>query len=81
MSTFSIDIRQFEMAFAVCEFHIISHLLFWVSGGGDTNSPYHVLYLGISRAHVMLNPYPINRYPAGIKLPMFTYSITKSCCR
>ena len=35
--------------FAACEFHITSHLLFWVSGGGVfTNSPFHVLYMGVS---------------------------------
>ena len=37
-----------NMAFAVCEFHITSRLLFWALGGGATNSPSHVLYMGIS---------------------------------
>ena len=39
--------------------HITSHLLHWASGRGTTNSPSHVLYMGISsshwHAHGMLN--------------------------
>ena len=46
-------------------FHITGHLLFWASRGGATNSPPHVLYMGVScshqRAHRTLNPYPINQ--------------------
>ncbi len=38
----------FEMVFVVCEFHITSHLLYWASGGGATNSPSHVLYICVS---------------------------------
>ena len=38
---------NFEMAFTVCEFHITCHLLCWDSGGGATNSPSHVLYMGV----------------------------------
>ena len=38
--------------------------LFWASGGGATDSSSHVLYMGVSysrsRAHGMLNSYPIN---------------------
>ncbi len=34
--------------FAACEFHITSHLLCWASGGGATNSPSHVHYMGVS---------------------------------
>ena len=30
------------------DFHIVYHLLFWSSVGGATNSPPHVLYMGIS---------------------------------
>ena len=41
------------------EFHITSHLLCWALGGGATNKPTHVLYMGVSysgqRAHGMLN--------------------------
>ena len=51
---------KFEMAFAVCEFHITSHL-FWASAGGATNSPSHVLYMGISYsqcAHRNVKPLP-----------------------
>ena len=36
------------MAFAVCEFHITSHLLCWALRGGATNSPSHALYMGVS---------------------------------
>ena len=38
---------NFEMAFAVCEFHITSHLLCRALRGGTTNSPSHVFYMGI----------------------------------
>ncbi len=31
----------------VCDFHIVFHLC-WASGGGATNSPSHVLYMGVS---------------------------------
>ena len=30
----------------VCVFHIVYHLLWWASGGGATNSPSHVNYMG-----------------------------------
>ena len=33
---------------AVCEFHITSQILYWALGGGATNSPSHVLYMGVS---------------------------------
>ncbi len=46
-----LSMMLFEMAFTVCEFHITSHLLFWASGGGATNSPSHVVYMGISYSH------------------------------
>ncbi len=52
-----------EMTFVVCEFHITSHLLCLASGGA-TNSPSHVLYMGVSysrqHAHGTLNPDAIN---------------------
>ena len=41
-------LQKFEMAQSVSEFHITSHLLCWASGGGATNSPSHVLHMGVS---------------------------------
>ena len=43
--------HEFEMAFVVCEFHITSHLLFWASRGGATNSLSHVLHMGVSYSY------------------------------
>ncbi len=35
-----------ELQFAI--YHITSHLLCWALGGGATNSPSYVLYMGVS---------------------------------
>ncbi len=53
-STYSHHQSSLKWHICACDLHIVYSLLSWASGGGATNSPPHVLYIGSHIAAIVL---------------------------